>query len=137
MVGLHQVFDAHVQFGRRQRLGQKVTRAGRERLQLSFLISTGREQYNRDALSRGALAQFLAGLQTVLFRHHHIQQNDIGQKLAGFLNGLLPIDGFEDLIVSNELRFEKTQHVLLVVRYQHLGLIAVADALHRTEGFLN
>ena len=71
-------------------------------------------------------ADFTAGLQPVFFRHHHVEQNDVGQKLAGLFHGLLPIDGFEDLVMRAQLRFQKTQHVRFIVRNEDGRQLAVS-----------
>ena len=137
LVGLDQVLDPHVEFGCGKRLCQEIARAGRKRGQLGFLVRARRQQDDGNALGRGALAEFAASLQSVLFRHHHVQQDDVGQELASFLDGLLAIDRLEHVIVLVQLRFQKPQHVRLVIGDQNAGQVAITRGFHRTYGFLD
>ena len=103
LMGLDQVLDPHVQFGRGKRLGQKVVGAGRKRRQLGLLVRPRRQQDDRDVLCGGALPDFAAGLQAVLFRHHHVEENDLGYELRGFFYRLLAVHRFNHVVMAVEL----------------------------------
>ena len=133
LVRLDQVFDAHVQFSRGERLGEEIAGARGKGREFGFFIGSRGEEDDGDALRGCLCADFTASLQAILFGHHHVQQDEVGQELARLVNGLLAIHRLDHAVVRAELRFEESEHIGLVVRHQDGRLVAVAQVLDRPD----
>ena len=126
-----------MQFGRGKRLRQEITGACRKRRKFCGFVSASCEQDDGNALGVGAFAQFFASLQPIFFRHHHIQQDNVWQELAGFFDRLLPIDRLDHLVLAAQLRFEESQHIRFIICDQDFGPTNISAGLQWPQRILH
>ena len=114
--------DAQQQFPEMKRLGQVIVPAGFQAADAVFGGALdGKKQHRR---VQAVAAQFLAGLEPVHLRHHHVQQNQVEAARERLAQAFHPVMGhLRGIALGLENFAHAVGQVLLVVHHEDPGRI--------------
>jgi hypothetical protein len=105
---------------RAEGLGDIVVGAQLQAAHAVFFFSFGGQHDHRH---RADLAQHPQYLETVQIGHHHIQQHQVGQVAARFIDRLVSINRFDDpKTIMLQVQANETDHALFIVHNQDFSV---------------
>jgi hypothetical protein len=117
-----QALDPRDQFLRRERLGQVVVGAARERLQPRIHVHDGGDHDDRHARVVGIPAQPLADLEPALLRQAHVEHDEIRTLGQHALDGGIAVRCREDAkAVGGERDLQQFEDAPVIVHEQDAG----------------
>ncbi len=109
------------QFGRGKRLGEKIGRAGLERLELKVFVRARGEDDDRGRLIAGNLAYLPHDFDAVHVGHHEVEEDEVEIVRAGEVERLGAVAGLADAVAVLQLRAEEAPHVGFIIDDEDAG----------------
>lgn len=95
---LDELFDAQGQFLRAEGLGEVGVGAALQALEAAFQRGPGSQQDEGDVGGTKVAPNGLGNGKAVLFRHHQVRDDQVGDQGCSFLDALFSIGGFGDVV---------------------------------------